>query len=463
MTRQPDGSKRRRASTFPNENLFQPMFYSILNGTIWFFVYFGIVILSVLLFLSGDVPPPRTFWIEFGVLLGFALLLTMSLQFFLTSRFRGVGKSFGTDAVLQFHRYAGILLLFFLVGHPIILFAADREFLKFLDPTENAPRALTLVVASIAMVLLVVLSLWRKSFGLSYEWWRLSHGLMSVGVVFVGIVHAWQVEHYVDGWAKRGLLVFIGGAAILSYCVVRIVRPWRMRRYPYRIADIQEERNESATITVEPVGHVGMTFMAGQYAWLTLGDSPFKLQQNPYSFSSSDHLSPERLEFTAKELGDFSERLTDAAVGTQVFLEGPYGSFCLEQDTTGAIFIMGGIGITPAISILRSARDSGDRRPFLLIYGNSTWDSIAFRSELESLTEEVNLRVVHVLSDADSNWQGETGYISKEILQKHISDLERDYSVFVCGPEPMMDSVENALLEMQIPLHQIRAERFDIA
>ncbi|HBJ35096.1 MAG TPA: hypothetical protein DDZ51_10150 [Planctomycetaceae bacterium] len=438
------------------------MLLAIINGAIWLSVYFGIVVFATLFFLTGDVPPPRTFWIEFGVLLGFALILTISLQFALTSRFRGVGAPFGTDAVLQFHRYAGILLLFFLVGHPFILFFADSEYLKFLDPRENAPRAITLVIATITMTLIVVLSLWRKSIGLSYEWWRLSHGLMSVGVVLVGIVHAWQVEHYVQGWWKRGLLVLIGGSAIFSYAHVRCIRPWRMRRFRYRVAEVRDERGESATIALEPIGHAGMTFRAGQYAWLTLGDSSFKLQQNPYSFSSSDQLSPGLVEFTAKELGDFSERLIDSAVGTQAFLEGPYGLFCLDDDSPGAIFIMGGIGITPAISILRSARDRSDQRPFLVIYGNATWDGIAFRNELESLKGQINLRIVHVLSDPEWDWQGEKGYISQEVLQRHISDQERDYPVFVCGPEPMMDSVEKALLAMGISLHQIRAERFDI-
>ncbi len=441
------------------------MYLAIINGAIWLSAYFGIVIFTTLLFLAGDIPPPRTFSIEFGVMLGFALLLTIALQFLLTGRFSGVGAPFGTDAVLQFHRYAGILLVIFLVGHPLILFIADPEYVKFLDPRENAPRAITLVLASIAMTLIVVLSLWRKSIGLSYEWWRLSHGLMSAGVVLVGIAHAWQVEHYVQGWWKRGLLVSVGGSAIFSYAHVRIVRPWKMRRYRYRVAEVRDERGDSATIALEPVGHTGMTFRAGQYAWLTLGDSPFTLQQNPYSFSSSDQLSPGRLEFTAKELGDFSERIADAETGSDAFLEGPYGLFCLEDEAPGAIFIMGGIGITPAISILRSARDRSDQRPFIVIYGNSRWDEIAFRNELESLQRQMNLRVVHVLSDAgdDPNWQGETGYITQEILQRQIGDQERDYPIFVCGPEPMMDSVEEALLAIGIPLHQIRAERFDIA
>jgi len=439
------------------------MLRAIISAATWFAIYIGAIILAILLFLTGDVPPVRSYWIEFGVYLGFALLLTLSLQFFLTSRFRGIGMPFGTDAVLQFHRHAGILLLLFLVGHPLILFIADPSYLTFLDPRENVPRAISLLLASIAMILLVVLSLWRKPFGLSYEWWRISHGLLAVGVVLVGIAHAWQVEHYVQGWDKRGLLVFIGGSAVLSFVHVRVVRPWLMRRYPYRVAQVREEQGDSTTVVLEPVGHPGMTFRSGQYAWLTLGESPFTLQQNPYSFSSSDQWAPQRLEFTAKSLGDFSERLVDAAIGTLAFLEGPYGTFCLDDDSQGAIFVMGGIGITPAMSILRSIRDRQDQRPILLLYANNQWQEVVFRRELESLQQEINLRVVHVLSEPDSHWQGETGYVSQATLERYIGDQERSYPVFVCGPEPMMDSVEKALLAMGIPLHQIRAERFDIA
>jgi predicted ferric reductase len=438
------------------------MFGTIIRAVAWLSLYVGAIVLPTMVFMAGDVPPTRGFWLELGALLGFALLLMIGLQFLLTGRFRGVGRPFGIDVIIQFHRHAGILLLLFLLAHPLIPIIIDPTFLEYFDPRVNAPRAIFLILATIAMLLLVVLSVWRTAFGLNYEWWRISHAALAAGVVVVGVAHSWQVGHYVDGWPKRIFLLAIGGVTLALLAHVRIVRPWLMRRRPYRVTEVREERGESSTVVLEPVGHRGMKFRGGQYAWLTLGDTPFTLQQHPFSFSSSDHDSPQRIEFTAKELGDFTERLTQIDVGTKAFLEGPYGVFVLPDDAPGAVFIMGGIGITPAMSILRSLRDSNDRRPMLLIYGNSKWKEAAFRNELKQLQEQLKLRVVHVLTDPENDWEGETGYIDRKLLQRHIGPREREFPVFICGPEPMMDSVEDALLEMDIPLHRTRAERFNM-
>jgi predicted ferric reductase len=433
-----------------------------LTAFAWLALYVGAILGMILVFLSGDVPPSRSFAVEFGVMLGFALLISLALQFLLTARFHGVGRPFGTDTLLQLHRHAGMLLLLLLLGHPLVLLISEPEYFVFLDPRENALRTIFLILASIAMTLLVVLSIWRKSFGMSYEWWRLTHGAMASGVVLVGLAHSWQVGHYVQGVGKRSLLVAIAGMAVGSFFYVRLWRPWRASRKPYRVTAVRDERGEVSTIVLEPVNHFGMKFRSGQYAWLSIGNSPFTLQQNPYSFSGSDQAAPNRIEFTVKALGDFSERLVETEVGTLAHLEGPFGSFCLEDQAAGAIFIMGGIGVTPAMSILRSLQDQGDPRPMVLFYANSTWAEVAFRHELDELARQLSLRVIHIINEPDEEWTGETGYLSQEILERHLSEQERTFPVFVCGPIPMMDSVEKALLAMGIPLSQMRAERFDM-
>ena len=285
---------------------------------------------------------------------------------------------------------------------------------------------------------------------------------MAVAVVAIGMVHAWQVEHYVAGWPKRMLLLAIGGSAIGLLVYIRLWRPWRLQKRPYKIASVRDERGESSTIVLEPVGHPGIQFRSGQYAWLTLGGSPFTLQQNPYSFSSSDRDAPQRLEFTAKKLGDFSERLVESNVGETAFIEGPYGYFCLDDDSPGAVFVMGGIGITPAMSMLRSLRDRSDTRPLILIYGNTKWNEVAFRRELAELEKQLNLRVVHVINEPEADWQGETGYVDQKLLERICGETERRYQFFICGPEPLMDVSEEALLKMKIPSNQIRAERFNL-
>jgi predicted ferric reductase len=423
--------------------------------------YLGAIGVVTAIFLIGPLPEPRGFWIEFGALLGLVVLVMLCLQFVLTGRYQGIGRPFGIDIIIQFHRHAGMLLLVAFLAHPLILMASRQEYWEYFDPRVNFLRSLFLAIASLAMALLVVLSLWRTALGITYEWWRLSHGLLAAVVVFVGVVHSWQVGHYVDGPLKRGCLVLLGASTLGSLAYVRLYRPWRAKGRPYRVVEVVEERGESTTLVMEPVGHSGLVFRGGQFAWLTIGETPFTLQQHPFSFSSSDSVSPGRLEFTAKRLGDFTASLQEISVGTVAFLEGPFGEFVLDDDAPGAFFIMGGIGVTPAISILRAMRDRGDTRPALLIYGSTNWNETVFRKELDRLSRESPLRIVYVLSDAGPEWEGEVGYIDRELLTRYIGERERTYSYFICGPEPMLDSAEKALLELGIPLVQTRAERFD--
>lgn len=122
---------------------------------------------------------------------------------------------------------------------------------------------------------------------------------------------------------------------------------------------------------------------------------------------------------------------------------------------------MGGIGITPAISMLRTCRDRGERLPLLLIYANDSWDEVAHREELQSLEAALNLKVVHVLNNPPDGWQGETGLIDEEVLARHLPEDGRDYHYFVCGPPPMMTATEKYLAARGIPIWNRSVERFD--
>ena len=82
-----------------------------------------------------------------------------------------------------------------------------------------------------------------------------------------------------------------------------------------------------------------------------------------------------------------------------MLLDGPHGSFSARPHADRIVLIAGGIGITPIISLLRSAADARDRRPFVLVYGSLRWEEATFREELARLEQSIDLRVVHVLTD----------------------------------------------------------------
>jgi predicted ferric reductase len=435
---------------------------SVRQTAAWLGLYV-LLSLAPLGLLAVRSPAPRGFWVEFGSGLGMVGFAMLALQSLSIARFRRLAPFFGSDAILLFHRQLGVMALFFVFAHPLVLFVVEPRTLEYLDPRVNALRAIFLLAAMIGLVLLTVLPLVREKIGLKYEWWRLSHAVFAAGVLVVGLTHGLQVGHYISGVAKQAAWVGVALAGLAPIAYVRLIRPRLLRRTAYRVAEVREERGETSTLVLKPEGHDGLRFAAGQFTWLTLGKSPWSLQQHPFSMSSSA-LDPGRVEISIRALGDFTAKAHEVPPGTCAFLDGPYGAFALRaQPVEGAVFIMGGIGITPAMSILRTCRDRGDRRRLLLIYANTSWDDVAFREELDALEAELDLELVHVLETPPDDWHGETGLVTDDVLERHLPRDGRDTHYFVCGPPPMMELVERHLARRGVPIWNRSVERFEFA
>jgi predicted ferric reductase len=113
------------------------------------------------------------------------------------------------------------------------------------------------------------------------------------------------------------------------------------------------------------------------------------------------------------------------------------------------------------MGMLRTLADRGDGRPLLLFYANKQWDRAAFREELDALREHLDLRVVHIIENPTRGWQGESGFINTEMIARYLPEVgDRQY--FICGPVPMMDACEKALLRLGIPIEKFHSELFNI-
>jgi predicted ferric reductase len=229
------------------------------------------------------------------------------------------------------------------------------------------------------------------------------------------------------------------------------------------VEEVREERGDASTLILAPLGHPGMRFRPGQFAWITLGNSPYSLQQHPYSFSSGADEAPERFAFTIKEAGDFSARARLVEPGATAYLEGPFGYFVPEADPgMGCVMIAGGVGVTPFRSMLRTFARREDPRELHLIYANVSPDQVLFYEELEALKAELHLTVVNVLEEPPDGWKGETGLLDLRLLERHLPTDREGYEYFICGPEPLMNIAEGALKELGVPQRRILSERFDM-
>jgi predicted ferric reductase len=240
-----------------------------------------------------------------------------------------------------------------------------------------------------------------------------------------------------------------------------VVRPFLVRRRPYVVDEVKGERGDNWTIRIRPKGHEGIRFIPGQFAWLSIWHSPFAMKDHPFSIASSAGRAPV-LEFTIKERGDFTRRIKTLSPGDIAYVDGPYGSFsCDRYPAEAFVFIAGGIGAAPVMSMLRTLADRADRRPLVLFYANKRWERAAFREEFEALRERLDLRVVHIIENPSPGWEGESGFIEAAMIARHLPDA-RGRQFFICGPVPMMDVCEKALRRLGVPVAHIHSELFNI-
>lgn len=437
----------------------------ILQTIFWIAVYIALTITPLLLMIVGPQKPDQGVWERFSVALGFAGLAMMALQFVLTARFKAIKAPYGSDVVYHFHRQISLVAFVLILAHPLILFIYDSSNLALLNLVTAPWRARAAVTSTILLIVLISLSVCRKYFHLEYTLWRISHGILGTLVLILAMIHVILVGYYVYTPIKDVLWIVYGAFWIVLLLYVRILKPLLLLRKPYQVQQIVAERGKSWTLQVKPVGHAGMRFQPGQFAWLTFGRSPFSETEHPFSFSSNaEPANP--LTFTIKELGNFTSTVKDLPVGQHIYLDGPFGNFSIDHylHANSFVFIAGGVGITPMMSMLRTLAERGDTRPLLLIYAANTWEDITFREEIEELTEHLNFKVVYVLRNPPENWEGESGYVTREILERYLPQSREsgDFEVFICGPQPLMNSAEQALVQLGVFIGNFHAERFDL-
>lgn len=191
-------------------------------------------------------------------------------------------------------------------------------------------------------------------------------------------------------------------------------------------------------------------FLPGQYMDIEVPDTG---SSRSFSMANTSARESLQLEFIIKIYPDgfFSKFLdTEVNVGDKLKIKGPYGVFTLrESHESDIVFIGGGAGMAPILSILRSMAERGLSRKATYYYGARTKSDLCFEDELRALEDKLpGFRYIPALSEPDdADWDGETGLITDVVAQHEGDDLSAK-DAYVCGPPPMVESaiqmLENA-------------------
>lgn len=210
----------------------------------------------------------------------------------------------------------------------------------------------------------------------------------------------------------------------------------------------------------------GFDFIAGQYMTVTLLNPPETDYEGKSRCLSIASAPREKHLMFATRMRDtaFKRVLKNLPIGSEIKINGPEGSFYLpEGSSKPAVFLIGGIGITPVFSILKNAAYEKLPHQLFLFYSNKRPEDAAFLKELQSLEKEnKNFKLVATMTETDNSktpWQGETEYINKNMIQEHIKNLNSPI-YYMSGPPSMVKAMRELLKKIGVSENDIRFEEF---
>jgi len=399
---------------------------------------------------------------ELGVdcaVLGFTIV---SLQFVITARLPWIEAPFGLDLVLVFHRVMALVAVTLLCVHPVLVASA-----------EGWPLLTRLYVHwyiwvgrfALALLLLhVTVSLSRRALHLSYERWRRLHNLFALTILVAGFTHSVTAGDDMRDNGRRMLWAIAPALGLATWLYSRAIRPRLLARRPFRVLSIKPEAPRVWTLTLEAPAGRPFQFLPGQFQFLRFLGADVPPEEHPFTIASTSART-DRVSLTIKASGDFTSALGRIRAGDRATIHGPFGRFShdLHPDEADLVFVAGGVGITPLMSMLRAMRDRRELRRVTLVYATHGMDDILFAGELSAMEAGwwPALKVIYVLSQPPSWWAGEIGRIDTNRLQAWSGGVDGK-AFYLCCPPKMTGELVRGLRRMRVSPRRVHCDYFSL-
>lgn len=401
-------------------------------------------IAGAVLSLPGDTADPIY---ELGTSLGFWGFLLFGFNFVLATRWRWVERLFGgLDRVYALHGLIGRWTLVLILLHLGVLTAQalPNWGLAATYVVPGLDLSYTLGGAGVLLLtLLVAATIWMR---LPYHRWLAAHRWMGVPYILGG-AHAIVAQGDWYLW-----LLTIGGGYAWIYCSF-LYRRWGPRHHGTIRRVVRLHGVTELTIVLDRPHH----FQPGQFVFLSVTRSSASLPDEQHPFSISAILDERTFRISAKRLGDYTTRLADLAPGDEVVVFGGYGAFGTRAlaPEGAALWVAGGIGITPFLSLLRH-----------IAAGNAIHSSdIQFIWSVRDRVDAVYLEEILTLASSTPRIRfhlhvtGTDGLLTAERLAMLAGDLT-ERRVLLCGPPSMMRALTAQLVAQGMRRSQIISEDF---
>ncbi|MES1248378.1 MAG: ferredoxin reductase family protein [Actinomycetota bacterium] len=400
-----------------------------------------------------------------GQLVGAEAVLLLSIGLVLVSSLPWVEPWFdGIDRAAIWHRRVVIAGLVLLVPHVAL---AANESSSSLGPTFAAVATIGLA----ALAVWAILPRWRslappplrgavdtivalpgarhlvRLLG-GYERWRTLHRTTGVFVA-LGFVHGLLDGTPFGSGLLRWSYVAIGAVGLAFYAYRELLARWFAPLHDYQVETVRRIAPGLVEIALRPLGR-RFEFVPGQFAMLYL-EGKDGWHRHPFTISSGR--DEELVRVTVKALGDTTSRAHLVEPGMPAVLGGPHGRFDFRRGTERQVWLAAGVGVTPFLSWLRSAR-SGDL-PERVDFFYSAAGTPPFAAEIVELAaDQAGLRVHLVDTERD-------GRLTPESVLAALGGDTRRLSVFMCGPAAMLRTFQTGLRLAGVRGRDVHREHFD--
>jgi predicted ferric reductase len=439
----------------------------------WAVLYLALILLPVVVSalaarMAGLEPRPwLDEWASGLGMIGFALVL---LSFFLLGRFKPLSGLLGSDLLMQTHQLFARSAVLLLLLHPFFytLWRAppgpvDASATQVLRIDGSDWSLVTGLMALGCLLVMVAAAVWQHRSDTPYERWRLMHSVLALAVLGFGLHHTLVAGRYAQIGAVTAIWWSLAALALLSWLWVYLVRPLLQGAQPYQIEQLTRCAERIWLLQIVPRSPGRARFRAGQFAWLKLGHR-LPHRDNPFSISNAPGADG-RVQFLIKEAGDMTRGLAGHALGDTAYLDGPHGHYEIPADATAVVMHAGGIGVAPFVSLLADAVARQDHRPMRLIYADKHIGQMVDVVALSGASALPDFQLLPMVEQADADWTSLRGRLdasglAKALAQAAVAPLANTACHLVCGPEPMMDAVETALVARGVPEKHILSEHF---
>ncbi|GII23010.1 ferredoxin reductase family protein [Planosporangium mesophilum] len=400
-----------------------------------------------------------------GRLTGLVSAELLLIQVLLMARVPWIERTYGQDRLAHWHRLVGFTSFNLMLAHIVLITlgyagtASVPVLREAWDLVTTYPGMLLATAGSAALVMVAVTSVRAARRRLRYESWHLLHLYAYLGAGLALPHQLWTGADFTASPLAAAYWWTAYGVCAAAVVVFRLGVPvWRTVRHRLEVAAVVPEAPGVHSIYLRGRDLHRLPVRAGQFLQWRFLAGPGWSRAHPYSLSAAPR--PGSLRITVKSLGDDSRRVSTLRPGTKVLIEGPYGRLTADRRTARRVtMIASGVGITPLRALLEElAYSPGD---VTLLYRTRSDADLVFRRELEHLAAVRGVRVLYLLGPRgrDGSWLPAGWGDDAQSLRHLVPDIAR-HDVFVCGPDPWMESVVRAARRATVPADRIHLERF---